>query len=72
MSLSNDEIKALELTRDLVNLVCSKIIGYGPTRDEDCNAFVDKIHDIQYMIMAQSAARSHPDLLRLLGEMIKK
>lgn len=65
-----DELEAIALTADLVHIVCIKIIGRGPTRDQDINEFVIKIHGIQQSIMSQAAGRAHPDLLRLLGETI--
>jgi hypothetical protein len=64
--LDDAEHRALDLTAELVGVVCTEIIT-GPRRDHDIREFVTKIHDIQHMIMAQAAARAHPDRYRLLG-----
>ncbi len=68
MTLSADELDAMKLTTDLVNLVCQKVIVDGPTRDQDVSEFCAKVHEIQRMLMAQSAAREYPGTFRLLGE----
>jgi hypothetical protein len=40
------------------------------TREADLAELRVKIHDIQHTIMAQVAAREHPDELRLMGEVV--
>lgn len=66
--LTADEHAAIRLTAELVNLVCGKIIGRGPTRDADVREFVSHIHVIQAMILSQAAGRAYPELYRTLGE----
>jgi hypothetical protein len=70
MALTDPEHKALELTGQLMNLLAADIIGDGPTRSQDLNEAALRIHGIQHMIMAQSAARAHPELYRLLGDIL--
>ena len=65
------EHKALKLTSELASLVITEIIGYDKPRTRDVDEFVAHIHDIQRIIMSQSAARQHPDLYRLLGEAMR-
>lgn len=65
--LTPAERKALELTKDLYNLLAGEIVAAGPWRDADLGEAALRIHGIQHMIMAQSAARAHPDEYRLLG-----
>lgn len=67
MSLTPEELHALRLTGDLVDYVGQHVIGHGPSRDADSREFIAHVHAIQHMIMAQAAARAHPDELRLLG-----
>jgi len=45
-----------------------RIIGRGPTGEQDLSEFVIHLHAIQNMILAQAAARAYPDTYRLLGE----
>lgn len=71
MSLNTDEMLALRLTADLVDVMCGRVIGDGASRAGDVREFIAHVHGIQHMIMAQSAARAQPDLLRLLGEVIE-
>lgn len=51
--------------------VFREIIGSGPTREADLAEAVDKIHQLQAMVMSQAAARCHPDRYRLLGESLR-
>jgi hypothetical protein len=69
--LTKSELHALDLTTELVKVVNNEIIADGPTREQDVREFVALIHLVQQMIMAQAAARAHPDLLRLLGESLR-
>jgi hypothetical protein len=68
MTLTAAELRAMDLTADLMRLLSAEIIGDGPTRNQDLNEAALRIHSIQHMIMSQSAARAHPGLYRLLGE----
>jgi hypothetical protein len=48
----------------------SKIVGQGPTRESDISEVFFHIHALQRMLMSQSAARAHPDELRLMGQLV--
>lgn len=65
--LSEAELRALELTSDLSNLVVTSVIGRSEHRDHDVDEFIFHIHAIQRMIAANSAAREYPQRFRLLG-----
>jgi hypothetical protein len=65
--LTDAEHRAMALTADLVNLVCTEIIGSGPSRGGDIREFVGHIHAVQQQILSQAAARAYPDQYRLLG-----
>ena len=67
VGLTAAELRAMNLTVELTNLVCQSVIADGSGRGGDVNEFVGMIHAIQHIIMAQAAARAHPDLFRLLG-----
>jgi hypothetical protein len=67
MSLTKAEQHAMDLTAELMGILSREIIGDGPARAQDLNEAALRIHSIQHMIMAQAAARAHPDLYRLLG-----
>lgn len=66
--LTPAELRALDLTTELTNLLAGEIIGDGATRSGDINEMCKRIHDVQHMIMAQAAARAYPERFRLLGE----
>ncbi len=70
--LTDAELRAMDLTVELVNVMCQEVIGRGPTRQADVNEFVGHIHVIQQAILAQSAGRAHPDRFRLLGEVVAR
>jgi hypothetical protein len=65
--LTEAEHRAMALTADLVNLVCTEIIGPGSSRGSDIREFVGHIHAVQQQILSQAAARAYPDRYRLLG-----
>lgn len=65
--LTAAEHKAMDLTVELVNLVCGEVIGDGATRAADRREFGAAVHVIQQMILSQAAARAYPDRYRLLG-----
>lgn len=71
VGLSEAELRAMDITTKLVHVVCCEVIGRGPTREQDVSEFVDKVHQIQSLIMAQAAGRAHPDRFRLLGETLR-
>jgi len=66
--LTAAELRALDLTTELTNLLAGEIIGNGTTRAGDVNEMCRRIHDVQHMIMAQAAARAFPEKFRVLGE----
>ena len=70
--LTDAELRAMDITVELVNVVCGEVIGRGVTRDHDVAEFVDKVHQIQALILSQAAGRAHPDRFRLLGEVIRE
>jgi hypothetical protein len=57
----------MDITVDLVNVMCQEVIGRGPSRDGDVREFVSHVHGIQAAILAQAAGRAYPDRFRLLG-----
>jgi hypothetical protein len=65
--LTPAEHAALDMTRMLAGAV-APILGGGPEMQHDWNEFVQHLHAIQHMIMAQAAARAYPGMYRLLGE----
>lgn len=67
--LSTDELHALELLTEFVNLT-SRIVGPGRTRQGDMNEIATRVHDLQHLVMAQAAARAYPDRFRLLGKTV--
>lgn len=68
--LTEDEQHAMDLTGKLGDLLATKIIGNGPTRDGDLREMTLHVHSLQHFIMSQAAARAHPDKYRLLGETV--
>ena len=72
VGLTDDEHKAVALTAELWNLLCSNVIGDGPSRAGDIAELCHHIHAIQRAVLAQAGARAYPDLYRLLGSVIKR
>jgi hypothetical protein len=65
--LTEDEMAALDLLKDLTQL-CTSIIAPGRELEADHSELVLHVHAIQRMIMAQAAARAYPQKFRLLGK----
>lgn len=65
--LTEAEHRAMDLTVELVNLICRDIVGHGRTRTGDINELVGDIHAVQRTILKQAAARAYPERYRLLG-----
>ena len=65
--LSTAELRAMDLTVELVNLMCGDVIGRGPSRAGDVAELAASIHHIQQQILSQAAARAYPHRFRLLG-----
>ncbi len=66
--LTDAELRAMDLSAELMNLIAGEIVTDGPARERDVNEAALRIHSIQQMIMSQAAARSHPGRFRLLGQ----
>lgn len=69
MSLTRDEHLVMNLLGEVAGRM-AKIIGEGPTRQQDLAEMVTHVHDLQRMVMSQSAGRDHPGLYRLLGTVV--
>lgn len=65
--MTDAEHRAMDLTAELVNLMCSEVIGHGAARDGDVAELVADIHRIQHRILRQAAGRAYPDRYRMLG-----
>ena len=65
--LTAAELHAMDLTVELVNLMCCDVIGCGASRAGDVAELAASIHHIQQQILSQAAARAYPDRFRLLG-----
>jgi hypothetical protein len=66
VSLTPSEHQAIALTVELFDEVC-RIAGFGEARRGDLTEVTHYVHGLQRIIMAQAAARAHPNLYRLLG-----
>lgn len=64
--LTPAELEAIDLAGRLAEKV-GEIVGNGPTRAHDLNELLAHVHVIQHAVMSQAAARSYPQLFRLLG-----
>lgn len=64
--LTDLEQAAMDTTATLANQL-RQLIGSGPTAAADWQEAAAEIHVIQHRIMAQAAARDHPELYRLMG-----
>jgi hypothetical protein len=65
--LTTAEVRAIDLTAELWNLMVRDIIGPGSARSGDISELAHHVHAVQQMIMSQAAARAYPGLLRPLG-----
>lgn len=69
--LTPTEKEVVEKLGECANLYSRVILGPGPTRSHDLNEFIGHIHDLQFRVMAQAAARRYPDVFRLQGQSLK-
>lgn len=69
MAMTDLEHEAMDLSGKLAN-TCRKIIGDGPQAEHDWAEMAIRIHSVQHMILAQSAAREYPSKYRPLGGVI--
>jgi hypothetical protein len=68
--LTDAERKAVRLAGELYSFIEREVCGHGPTREADLVEICTRIHDIQYRIEKQAAARLYPGEFRLMGEII--
>lgn len=69
-ALTADEHAAVDRAGELYTLL-ERVVGDGPTRDDDLREFRTSIHHIQRAVMAQAAARAYPTRGRLLGGTVR-
>ncbi len=67
VGLTEPELRVVKMLGDVASVFALEIVGNGDTREHDVNEFVAHVHALQHTVMAQAAARAHPELLRLLG-----
>ncbi len=65
--LTDDEHRVVALLAEATSLFCTRVVADGYTRDQDVNEWAAQVHVLQNRVMAQAAARTHPELYRLLG-----
>lgn len=65
--LTGDERKAIRLLGEVAGQF-RVIIGDCELGAADWAEVVDKVHQLQAMVMSQAAARAYPDEYRLLGD----
>lgn len=68
--LTEPEQRAIAHLVDFVNVMSTEVIGQGPSRGGDIAELIDKVHQLQAVIMAQACARAMPDQFRLLGDAV--
>jgi DNA-binding transcriptional regulator YhcF (GntR family) len=68
--LTADEREAVRHAGQLYVLIAERIVGHGPTRDDDLAEIRAAIHVIQRAVESQAAARAYPKEFRLLGKEI--
>lgn len=64
--LTDNELTLIEKLGECANLF-AQVIGDGEQSINDLYECVDKIHQLQHMVMSQAAARAYPEKFRLLG-----
>lgn len=70
--LTAQELRVLDLTTEIADLMSTDIIGHEASRNGDLAEMVTHVHGIQRMIMSQAAAREYPERLRLLGGLVQR
>lgn len=68
--LTGDEHRAVQQAADLWNTL-NTVVAAGDTRQADLIELSHHIHAIQNAVLAQAAARAHPDLYRPLGDTLR-
>jgi hypothetical protein len=66
--LTDAERQAVRMAGELYTFIERYVCGNGPTRDADLAEIASRIHDIQYRVTGQAAARLYPGELRLMGD----
>lgn len=69
--LTPEEHRVIQLLSEATGLYAEDIVGHAATRDADIKEWVARTHDLQARVLAQAAARAHPDLYRLAGETLR-
>lgn len=66
--LTDAERQAVRVAGELYTFIERHVCGNGPTRAADLAEIAARVHDIQYRVTGQAAARLYPGELRLMGE----
>lgn len=69
--LTEAELKAMDLTAELWNLLVSDVVADGRTQKQDLHELVHHLHAIQHTVLSQAAARAYPERYRPLGGVIE-
>jgi len=69
--LTPTEKELVETLGECASIYNHKVLGPGPTRGTDLAEFVSHIHDLQFRVLAQAAARRYPGTYRLQGTSLK-
>lgn len=70
--LTTAEHDAVTMAGKLYTHIETCVVGHGVTREDDLAEIRALVHRIQHAVMAQAAARLHPQRYRLLGETIER
>jgi hypothetical protein len=68
--LTDDEREAVRMAGELYAHIRDNVCGSDSTRAADLAEIASRIHDIQYRVTGQAAARLYPGELRLMGEVV--
>ena len=68
--MTETEHRVVEMMGEVWNLICTEVIGHGPSREGDLEEIIHHIHAIQRTMMKQAAARAYPNRYRLLGGIV--
>jgi hypothetical protein len=68
--LTDAERQAVRMAGELYTFIARYVCGSGPTRDADLAEIAASVHDVQYRVTGQAAARLYPREFRLMGEVI--
>ena len=65
-ALTPVELECIDALSVVANLF-GQVVTKGEQRDHDLREVVDKIHQLQAMVLSQAACRAYPDKFRPLG-----